>query len=88
MANLEMDKAQYLRALDTPDVIRVSIPAAAYYNLDKFQSIQKDILGRLGCPACTSGHDIRFDIHRRFFADEKLGISAVALPTDPVPWSK
>lgn len=88
MANLEMDKLQNLRALDADEVIRVSIPAAAYFNLDKFQHIQKDILGRLGCPECTSGRNILYDIHRRFFVDEKLGITAVSLPSDPVPWLK
>lgn len=84
MSNLEMGKVQNL-GTDASEVIRVSISAAAYFDLDKFQKIQKDILGRLGCSACTSGHDIRFDIHRRFFVDEKLGITAVALPQDPIP---
>lgn len=65
--------------------VHVSIPAAAYFNLDQFQQVHKGILGRLGCPACTSGHDIRFHLHRRFLVDDKLAISPVALPQDPIP---
>lgn len=85
MVNPEMEKFQNLPTPGASKVVRVSIPAAVYFNLDKFQQVQKDILGRLGCPACTSGHDIRFDHHRRFMVDEKLNITAVALPQDPIP---
>ncbi|KGI78076.1 hypothetical protein [Oleiagrimonas soli] len=53
------------------NVIRVSVPAEILHNFDKFSKVQKDILGRLGCPACTSGHDIRWDITRNFMVDIK-----------------
>lgn len=55
-------------------VIRVSMPAASLYDLELFQKIQKNILGSLGCPGCTSGHDIRWDITREFIVDEKAQI--------------
>lgn len=48
------------------NVVRVSVPAKAYYDLGSIQRIQKDILGQLGCLACCSGWDIRFDMQRNF----------------------
>jgi len=60
--------------LDRANVVRVSLPASAYFDLDSFQRVQKDILGRLGCMACCSGWDIRYDLQRRFQVDEKLGV--------------
>jgi len=48
------------------NVIRVSVPAKAYFDLGSMQEIQKDILGELGCLACCSGWDIRFDMQRNF----------------------
>lgn len=48
------------------NVVRVSVPAKAYFDLGSIQEIQKDILGELGCLACCSGWDIRFDMQRNF----------------------
>ena len=48
------------------NVVRVSVPAKAYYDLGSIQKIHKDILGELGCLACCSGWDIRFDMQRNF----------------------
>jgi len=59
------------------NVVRVSVPAAVAYNFDKFSKIQKDILGKLGCMACTSGWDIRWQLERNFLVDEKLNIQVV-----------
>jgi hypothetical protein len=64
-----------LSAAVLPKTVRVSLPADVVYDLDKFQRVQKDILGRLGCP-CTSGFDIRWDVFRNFYVDEKLNIQA------------
>lgn len=55
--------------------IRVSLPADVAYDLDKFGKIQKDILGRLGCMACCSGWDIRWDIFRDFHVDDRLNVT-------------
>ncbi|HET9640749.1 MAG TPA: hypothetical protein VFP12_16255 [Allosphingosinicella sp.] len=57
------------------NVVKVSLSADVANNLEKFQRVQKDILGRLGCMACCSGWDIRWDIFRRFNVDEKLNIT-------------
>jgi hypothetical protein len=54
--------------------VHVTIPAEVAFDLDSFQKVQKDILGRLGCMACCSGWDIRFDIERRFVVDANLDV--------------
>jgi len=58
-----------------PGPIHVSIPAAVANDLKSFQKVQASILDRLGCMACCSGFDIRFDVIRSFSVDEKLNIS-------------
>ena len=52
----------------------VAVPADVAYDLGKIQRIQKDILGRLGCLACCSGWDIRWDVFRDFRVDEELNV--------------
>ena len=46
--------------------INVTMPSSIAFNLEKFVEVQKDILGRLGCRACTSGHDIRWNTVTNF----------------------
>jgi hypothetical protein len=58
-----------------PRPIRVSLPAEVAYDFEKFSKVQKDILGRLGCLACCSGWDIRWDIFRDFRVDDRLNIT-------------
>jgi hypothetical protein len=60
------------------NLVRVSVPIDVYFSLDKIQKVQKDILGRLGCLACCSGWDIRFDLERHFMVDERLNVRTVA----------
>jgi hypothetical protein len=55
-------------------IVQVSIPAEVAFNLERFQQVQKDILGKLGCMACCSGWDIRFDIQRRFVVGANLEV--------------
>lgn len=74
MADININDLQNFRALGASNVVRVSVPASAYFKLDAMQKIQKDILGRLGCLACCSGWDIRFDLQRQFLVDEKLNV--------------
>lgn len=47
-------------------VVYVSASAATLNNLDKFRKLQEDILGKLGCRACCSGWDIRWNRERIF----------------------
>jgi hypothetical protein len=59
------------------NVVRVVVPAEVAFDLDKIQAVQKDILKRLGCLACCSGWDIRFDMEREFIVDQQLNIRSV-----------
>ena len=52
------------------NIVRVSVPAKQYFDLGSIQEIQKDILGQLGCMACCSGWDIRFDLQRDFIVGQ------------------
>jgi hypothetical protein len=58
-------------------VVRVALPREVAYDLDRFQSVQKDILGKLGCLACCSGYDIRWEFEQRFLVDAKLNVRAI-----------
>jgi hypothetical protein len=77
MADFDSKEFQSLKASGVSNVVRVSVPASAYFKLDAIQKIQKDILGRLGCLACCSGWDIRFDLQRQFLIDEKLNVREI-----------
>jgi hypothetical protein len=55
--------------------VRVSVPADIGNDLAKFQRLQKDILGKLGCMACCSGWDIRWDTFTDFQVDKNFKIS-------------
>jgi len=58
------------------EVVRVNVPVEVAFDLDKLQKVQRDILGRLGCLACCSGFDIRWDIERNFAVDANLKVLA------------
>lgn len=57
--------------------VRVTLPKQVAYDLDRFQAIQKDILGKLGCLACCSGYDIRWEFEQRFIVDSKLNVRSL-----------
>jgi hypothetical protein len=71
---VEMKDAMGSRALRGGQTVHVSLPASVAFDLDRFQDIQRSILDKLGCGACCSGWDIRFDLQRQFLVDEKLNI--------------
>ena len=77
----DMDRGQTLRPLRDANIVRVSVPASVYYNLDKLQRVQKEIFGKLGHAACYSGWDVRFDLERLFQVDEKLNVQVVTAGT-------
>jgi hypothetical protein len=66
-----------MKASGASNIVRVSVAPSVYFKLDAIQKIQKDILGRLGCRACCSGWDIRFDLQRQFIVDEKLQVREI-----------
>jgi hypothetical protein len=49
-------------------VVTVSVPHQVFYNVDKMHEVTKAVLGRLGCLACHSGFDIRFQQEIQFVA--------------------
>ena len=57
--------------------VRVTMPASVAADIGSFKKAVGSILDKLGCPACCSGHDIRFDIHRDLVFRE---LSGRALP--------
>jgi len=75
MKDLELQEKTIARE-KIDKAIYVTVPASAAYNLEKMNKITATVLGRLGCPACHSGFDIRFDFERRFIFDEKLTIQS------------
>lgn len=58
--------------------VQISISAKVAFDLKAFQKVQASVLDRLGCPACCSGMDIRWDIARNFAVDERGAIHNVA----------
>jgi hypothetical protein len=67
-----MEELRRLSAFNRP--VSVRAPAEVVFDLEKAQEIQRDILGRLGCPACCSGIDIRFILENEFVVDADLNI--------------
>lgn len=54
--------------------VRVRIPARVAFDLKSMQKVTASVLGQLGCEACHSGFDIRFDVVREFIVDEQLEV--------------
>lgn len=50
-------------------VKRIRIPVSAAYNFDRLGQVQRSNLERLGCLACCSGWDMRFEAQRRQVVD-------------------
>lgn len=77
----DLQAALAARLGNTGRAIRVTVPAAVAFDLGAMQKVTVSILGKLGCPGCHSGWDIRFDIARVFQVDEKLNVhQIVGLP--------
>lgn len=57
--------------------IYVTVPASVAYNLDRMNKVTELVLGRLGCPGCHSGFDIRYLQETRFRFNERLEMQDV-----------
>jgi hypothetical protein len=55
--------------LPPPRTVYVTVPVSAAYDLKKTQAVLANVLQRAGCPTCTSGIDIRFQLEERFAVD-------------------
>lgn len=63
------------KALQT---VSVALPSKNFNNLDNVNKIVASTLGRLGCPACFSGFDLRFRpgdlvVNPRTFEVDQMG---------------
>ena len=65
-------EASCIHAHEAQNIVRIRIPADVAFNLDKMHKVTTSVLGRLGCPACHSGFDIRFVVERDFVVNSKL----------------
>lgn len=54
--------------------IHITVPASVAFDLRQMNKITETVLGRLGCPGCHSGFDLRFDFERQFNFNEQLEI--------------
>jgi hypothetical protein len=52
--------------------VRVSLPASVAADIGSLKKAVGSVLDRLGCPACCSGHDIRFELQRHLVLSEKF----------------
>ena len=62
--------------------VSVSVPSQGYFDLDQFQRVRKELLGQLGCPACTCGFDIGYDSQRRVIVEANLAVQTTGLAQD------
>lgn len=70
---------RFLEVASAANLVRVTVPAKVAFDLKSIQRVTADVLGKLGCEACHSGFDIRFDVVREFVVDEKLAVKAVGV---------
>lgn len=70
-----MEKPDLPHAAGRP--VHISIPAKLAFDLVAMQKATASILGRLGCPACHSGFDLRWSIEDRFHIDADLRVHDV-----------
>lgn len=58
--------AVYKATVAPMTIVNVKVSSQTFNNLDRMQSVMRDVLGRLGCMACCSGFDIRFSTEVEF----------------------
>lgn len=58
--------------------IRVQVTSEISNDFEKSTQVLKNILGQLGCPACTSGFDIRLEAIKDYV------VNPVTLEVNPV----
>lgn len=67
-----MAKKQASAALDRGSQrVNLRVSPAVMGDFKSYSKTLKDALAQLGCPACCSGFDIRFETERTFVRDAK-----------------
>lgn len=74
--NHRLDADKIARAA-SPEVVNVHVPLQLLWDFDSLTKVKKEILGKLGCLACTSGFDIRWRGARDFVVNPALEITAI-----------
>jgi len=64
-----------------PGTIKVSLPVEVLYNLEAFQKVQASVLGRTGCPTCTSGGHFIWQMYEEFAVNPALEVTPVLTGT-------
>ena len=67
--------AEQLSQAANPETVMVRVPLEVMWDFDRLAGIKKEILGRLGCLACTSGFDIRWKGAREFVVNPAMKIT-------------
>jgi hypothetical protein len=62
-----------------PRSIRVQVPHEILNDLERFQKVQARILGRVGCPACTSGFQFDWHNYENWAVDQMGRVQPLAL---------
>lgn len=70
----ELSADQLSRAAN-PETVTVHVPLEILWDSERLTGIKKEILGRLGCLACTSGFDIRWKGAREFVVNPAMQIT-------------
>ena len=65
--------------------VRVSLPASVAADIGSLKEAIGGILGKLGCQACCSGHDIFFQLQRNVTLRDKLDSPAEAAFSRALP---
>lgn len=58
--------------------VSIRVPMKVAYDLKALNRVTESILGRLGCPECHSGFDLRFDWIDEFIVDDKLNVEVLS----------
>ena len=61
-----------------PRSIKVHLPPNLLYDLDSFQKVQRSVLNQVGCPGCTSGIQIHWQIFEQFVVNDVGDIHPIA----------
>ena len=69
----KLSTEQISRAVN-PETVNVHVPIEVMWDSDRLAGLKKDILGRLGCLACTSGFDIRWRTRREYVVNPALEV--------------
>jgi len=72
-----LNELQQLQNLTSAgNVVRVRIPTNVAHDLQSMQKVTANVLRHLGCEACHSGFDIRYDVVRDLVVNANLEVKA------------